>query len=855
MISLASPCTTQTTFTIEHSELPQFTDSTFDFRVKRSSDGFFMSSFRSLMSMGWGDFETAGSGNNANIRESADENNDKRFGFTHFNGWSLQSESESMIHGGSSFKTATAPAIKSDDNFGHFVPDSTMYTTARYKPMSTPSTIWHETPNAANETKLAICGNFSSPKDYSVVKCTPQPNAFNPCEDVMGYEWLRVFVWFVLLAALCGNLTVMIVLLTARGKLTVPKFLMCNLSFADVLMGFYLLLIASVDVHSLGEYFTYAVSWQNDGGCQVAGFLTVFSSELSVFVLTVITLERWYAISQAIYVNKRLRMRQATCLMFAGWIFALVMAVLPLFGISSYGAVSMCLPMETIDIFDKVYILALLAFNGIAFIVICGCYVSMFMKVRASENMARSNDATIAKRMAILVLTNFICWAPIAFFGFTAAFGLPLIDITNSKILLVFFYPFNSCANPFLYAILTKQFRKDFFILLGRYGFCTERANKYKGTSMTRSYSNSRNNGLQLNVTHNHASDVSILSQYRKSSRGSSFSQNGTPPQGSRGSFPKVTPQSTPQETPSTSPHAVSSPSKDNPVRTLFFTSASDPKTSKNERKLSTVIETSHASDGPSDDGGICAVVSVNSEKRVLEAQDSLRDLFEGNPHGRVRSASEYVVIFKAAHSGQQQHQHQLEPHSRRSSRRSSAFQRQTSRDTILSSNTLSSCMSDASSYRRDSDIDARSMDRRLSPASFSSYEKRDSGVSDLSQENPYIKCRGKTSKLKDTQNILDTEKFFNRADNLHERRSGTFDGSEHFTRFKEGNSIIPADSIDEEEGEDTSDLGTVDIYQHVSKKYLKPSFSRKKNIGSYTSDGDDNDDDDKVCQSLLYKS
>ncbi|CAL1533650.1 unnamed protein product, partial [Lymnaea stagnalis] len=340
--------------------------------------------------------------------------------------------------------------------------------------------ILSSTPNSHNDTKWVTCGNFSSPKNYSRVMCTPQPNAFNPCEDLMGYEWLRVFVWFVLLAALGGNLIVIIVLLTARSKLTVPKFLMCNLSFADFLMGLYLLLIASVDVHFLGEYFTHAVSWQNDGGCQVAGFLTVFASELSVFVLTVITMERWYAISQAIHVNKRLRMRQATGLMFFGWIYASSMALLPLFGVSGYGAVSICLPMEARDVWDIVYIISLLIFNGFAFMVISGCYISMFLKVRASENMARSNDATIAKRMAILVLTNFICWAPIAFFGLTASFGHPLIDITNSKILLVFFYPFNSCANPFLYAILTKQFRKDFFILLGRYGFCTDRANKYK---------------------------------------------------------------------------------------------------------------------------------------------------------------------------------------------------------------------------------------------------------------------------------------------------------------------------------------------------------------------------------------
>ena len=92
-------------------------------------------------------------------------------------------------------------------------------------------------------------------------------------------------------------------------------------------------------------------------------------------------------------------------------------------------------------------------------------------------------DTTVAKRMALLVFTDFACWAPIAFFGLTAVAGYPLIDMTKSKILLVFFYPLNSCANPFLYAILTRQYRRDLFILLARYGLCTSRASKYKDAS------------------------------------------------------------------------------------------------------------------------------------------------------------------------------------------------------------------------------------------------------------------------------------------------------------------------------------------------------------------------------------
>lgn len=71
-------------------------------------------------------------------------------------------------------------------------------------------------------------------------------------------------------------------------------------------------------------------------GCQVAGFLTVFASQLSIYTLSILTLERWFAITYAIYLNKRLKLRAAAQIMAVGWIYSITLAAMPLFGISSY---------------------------------------------------------------------------------------------------------------------------------------------------------------------------------------------------------------------------------------------------------------------------------------------------------------------------------------------------------------------------------------------------------------------------------------------------------------------------------------------------------------------------------------
>ncbi|XP_050068508.1 thyrotropin receptor [Anopheles maculipalpis] len=342
---------------------------------------------------------------------------------------------------------------------------------------------FHETV-AQISSMEALCGNLT-PMIFDV-KCYPMPDALNPCEDVMGSHWLRGSVWVVVLLAVFGNVAVVVVLFSNRSDLTVPKFLICNLAFADLCMGLYLLLIASIDAHSMGEYFNYAFDWQYGVGCKVAGFLTVFASHLSIFTLTIVTLERWFAITHAIYLNRRIKLSAAMYIMIVGWVYAVTMASMPLFGISNYSSTSICLPMEARDSLDIAYLLTVLVVNGCGFVVIVVCYAQIYLSLgketRQAARTAHSGEMTVAKKMALLVFTNFACWAPIAFFGLTAIAGYPLIGVSKSKILLVFFYPLNSCANPYLYAILTVQYRKDLFSLLANYGLCTQRAQQYKMT-------------------------------------------------------------------------------------------------------------------------------------------------------------------------------------------------------------------------------------------------------------------------------------------------------------------------------------------------------------------------------------
>ncbi|KAG5266684.1 hypothetical protein AALO_G00234950 [Alosa alosa] len=322
---------------------------------------------------------------------------------------------------------------------------------------------------------LELCVSSSVP-----ITCTPEPDAFNPCEDLLGYGFLRSVTWVVTIFAVAGNLAVLFILLSSHQKLTVSRFLMCNLAFADLCMGLYLLLIAAMDYHSRQEYYNHATDWQTGPGCQVAGFLTVFASELSVYTLTMITLERWHTITHAMEMDRRLKLRHVALMIAGGWVFSLLVALLPILGVSSYTKVSICLPMDIETPAAQGYVVMVLLLNVVAFLVVCTCYIRIYVSVRNPELAGRSGDTKIAKRMAVLIFTNFLCMAPISFFAISAALWMPLITVSHSKILLVLFYPINSLCNPFLYTIFTRAFRQDICQLLSRCGCCQDKACLYQ---------------------------------------------------------------------------------------------------------------------------------------------------------------------------------------------------------------------------------------------------------------------------------------------------------------------------------------------------------------------------------------
>ena len=318
-------------------------------------------------------------------------------------------------------------------------------------------------------------------KSIEGVECDSPVDEFSSCDDLMKNKTLQICIWILGILALAGNLLVIIWRAVDKEENRVQSFLLTNLAGADLLMGVYLLTIAIMDLRWQGEYFKHDIEWRSGMGCQIAGVLSMLSSEVSVLILTIITIDRLICIVFP-FKFKRLTYKAAVFACIGVWIFGVVISVIPITGISYfygdesagnfgfYSRSAVCLPLQLSEGEPSAgweySVSFFICLNFISFTFILIGYISMFWTVKRASRAARSTnlnkESALAKRLVFIVMTDFCCWMPIIIINIlslTGNFNDP------NKIayvwIAVFVLPLNSSLNPILYTFSTERTKRS----------------------------------------------------------------------------------------------------------------------------------------------------------------------------------------------------------------------------------------------------------------------------------------------------------------------------------------------------------------------------------------------------------
>ncbi len=256
-----------------------------------------------------------------------------------------------------------------------------------------------------------------------------------------------------------------------------------------------MLIIAGADAFYGHRYYLHGETWREHGLCKFAGIISVLSSEASVLMVTVISIDRFICVVFP-FGKIRLRKKSTTLVIAMAWSLAAMFSIIPTILSQHiqgfYGLSDVCIGLPlvtsarnvtmTVDETNQhgfVYvtnasnegpiwyfsIFLFILLNLFCFLVVLICYIGIFISVKRSVkrryNMStrrtdRQEQIQMAVKMAVIVWTDFCCWVPIIIMGILSQTGLVEIPVEVYAWTVVFILPINSCINPYLYTISAR---------------------------------------------------------------------------------------------------------------------------------------------------------------------------------------------------------------------------------------------------------------------------------------------------------------------------------------------------------------------------------------------------------------
>nr|KAI8742449.1 G-protein coupled receptor [Biomphalaria glabrata] len=300
-----------------------------------------------------------------------------------------------------------------------------------------------------------------------VDKCHGPTDAISSCKDLIEDIFKRCVIWIVGIITIVGNGTVLIYRFVWNREVFKKAYglFVTALAISDFLMGIYLMIIASVDIDYKGTYVLDEEYWRNGRLCQISGFLSTLSSETSTFFICLITLDRYLSITYPFGEYKL--SKTLTCVLHAlAWLVGIILAAVPLINsdweIYSTNGLCLALPFSAIRFSGWEFnFVVFVGVNFVLFLLIALGQVAIFVNItRRKQTLSclkqnrirRLEDLSVAKKLAFVAMSDFMCWFPIGVIGYFSMKG-HTFDRDVYAWFAVFVLPINSALNPIIYTI------------------------------------------------------------------------------------------------------------------------------------------------------------------------------------------------------------------------------------------------------------------------------------------------------------------------------------------------------------------------------------------------------------------
>ncbi|GFR67740.1 adenosine receptor A1-like [Elysia marginata] len=332
------------------------------------------------------------------------------------------------------------------------------------------------------------------------------------------------------LTSAVGNCIVLVAILRTRRLHTITNVFVGNLAIADIVVGFLVAPLAALSFKGLP---------QNFYGCVLVNSLILLFTNVSIFMLLAVALERFLAIKEPFIYQRVLTVRRAIKINMAVWLLGTLLGLVPLYGWNSGNKdIESCQFTAVITYEYMVYF----QFFGLVLVplsLMLSIYIYIFIIVRrhsrqthalhrhvqlnnptagerrqqdrdAADNRKFNKDVRAAKMFALLIVLFGVFWLPVNIFNCLSLFCPKECKFTYEALLVAIVMSHaNSSINPFIYATSNSRIKKAIKVMFGWSGSIhdssTEINNEGRTTNgVTVNRTAARDNGTHHNLqTHN----------------------------------------------------------------------------------------------------------------------------------------------------------------------------------------------------------------------------------------------------------------------------------------------------------------------------------------------------------------
>ncbi len=147
------------------------------------------------------------------------------------------------------------------------------------------------------------------------------------CKRMLPYYFIRIVIWCMGLFIILCNGAAFVMRSRKKKANKIQTLLISHLSISDLLMGISLLIVAISDMYYKEFFPSYSHVWTHGFACKVTGFLSIMSDEGSVFLVTLISIDRYLVLKNP-FSGRGFTKTTARVSLLLAWLIAILLSAL-----------------------------------------------------------------------------------------------------------------------------------------------------------------------------------------------------------------------------------------------------------------------------------------------------------------------------------------------------------------------------------------------------------------------------------------------------------------------------------------------------------------------------------------------